>query len=449
MTNITKLRKGLDIPLEGVAEKKISAYNTGHYAVKPTDFRGIFPKLLVKEGDLVKAGTPLFFDKYQEQVMVVAPVSGKVTDIKRGKKRVIEEIRIDADETIVYESFSRIDPQQTDGDTLLAHLLKTGAFALLRQRPYAVVASPADKPKAIFISGFDTAPLAPDMDLLVEGEAEAFQTGLHALGKLTEGKVYLNLHPSRSKSQVLLNAKGVEIHYFEGPHPAGSVGVQIHHLSPVNKGEVVWYLSPQDVILMGRVLLHGKFDATTLVALAGSEAKQRSYFRTIRGCSIDNMIKDNTLSTNIRYISGNILTGEQIDRNGYVGFFDHLVTLIPEGNYHEFFGWALPGIGKFSVSRTFFSWLQPKRKYRLDTNTHGGRRAYVMSGEYENVLPMDIYPVHLIKAILVEDIDLMENLGIYEVAEEDMALCEYVCTSKMPVQQILRQGLDMIRKEMS
>ncbi|MBE0642137.1 MAG: Na(+)-translocating NADH-quinone reductase subunit A [Bacteroidales bacterium] len=449
MTRITKLKKGLDIHLIGEASKTVRDYSTGQFAVKPTDFCGVYPKLLVREGDQVKAGTPLFFDKYRDKIKVVSPVGGTVVAINRGKQRVIEEIRIESSGSIVYEQFGKASPSSMSREAVLDHMLNSGTFVFLHQLPYAIVANPDDTPKSIFVSAFDTAPLAPDQDLLVEGEGAAFQAGLDALARLTPGKVFLALHPERSKSKVFLDARGVEPIYFEGPHPAGNPGIQIHHTDPVNKGEVVWYIRPADVVIIGRAFLEGVFNASTLIALTGSEVKEPVYYRTLRGCSIEGMLKDNVTADNLRYISGNVLTGTRIDRKGYAGYLSNQLTLIPEGNHYEFFGWALPGLNKFSVSRSYFSWLTPNKKYRLHTNLNGGHRAFVMSGEYESVLPMDIYPVHLLKAILVEDIDLMENLGIYEVSEEDFALCEVVCTSKTPVQSLLRKGLDMMRKEMS
>lgn len=450
MTKVTKLTKGLDIKLVGEAEKTVKEYTTGHYAVKPTDFRGVYPKLLVREGDTVKAGTPLFYDKYRDKIKVVAPVSGTITEIKRGKKRVIEEIRIDAGAQQEYEQFGTSDPKALDRSRVLEHMLKSGSFAVIHQLPYAVIASPDVAPVNIFISAFDTAPLAPDMSIVIgEDDAKAFQAGVTALTKLTEGKVFLGIHPTNTTSRVFLNTAGVEKRGFLGPHPAGNPGIQIHHTAPVNKGEVVWYVRPADVVLIGRSFLQGIHDARTTVALTGSEVKNPCYYKMIRGNSVDLVVKASVENDNVRYISGNVLTGTRIDRKGYLGYFHNQLTVIPEGNYYEMFGWALPGLKKFSISRSFVSWLRPGKKYNLDTNVHGGHRAFVMSGEYEKVFPMDILPVYLLKAILTEDIDKMENLGIYEVSEEDFALCEFVCTSKIQVQAILRNGLDLMRKEMS
>lgn len=287
------------------------------------------------------------------------------------------------------------------------------------------------------------------MDYIVEGKEKAFQAGLDALGKLTGGKVHLSLRADEKPSQVFTEAKNVDLHYFEGPHPAGNVGVQIHHIDPINKGEVVWYTYPQEVITIGRLFLEGKYNPEKIVALTGSEVKKPKYFKTRIGVSIEKMVKDNVEQGQLRYISGNVLTGNKIRKEGYLSFYDDQITIIREGNYYEFFGWAKPGFNKFSISRTYLSWLWPKKRYRLDTNLHGGERAYVMTGEYEKVIPMDILPVQLVKSIIIEDIDLMENLGIYEIDEEDFALAEVVCTSKINVQSIVRKGLNLMRAEMS
>jgi Na+-transporting NADH:ubiquinone oxidoreductase subunit A len=334
-------------------------------------------------------------------------------------------------------------------EEIIELLRKSGIWPSIRQRPYSVIADPKDDPKAIFISAFDTAPLAPDLDFIVHGKGELFQKGLDVLTKLTSGKVHLNINPRETTSKVFHNSKGVQINQFTGPHPAGNVGIQIHHVDPINKGDIVWYLNPQDVIIIGKFFKEGKYDASCMIALSGSDVLKPKYYKVIKGTSIKPLVDNNVKDGEHRYITGNVLCGNRIESDGYLGFYDYHVNVIPEGNYHEFLGWALPGFGKFSVSRSFTAWLNPAKKYSLDTNLHGGERAFVMSGQYEKVVPMDIYPVHLIKAIMVEDIDQMENLGIYEVDEEDFALCEFVCTSKINSQNIIRKGLDMMRKEMS
>jgi Na+-transporting NADH:ubiquinone oxidoreductase subunit A len=450
MANVYKIQKGLDIPLKGEAEKVVRTPEPArYYGVKPIDFHWMRTKLIAKEGDRVKAGSPLFFNKLQPDVQYPSPVSGKVVSVNRGERRKILEVVVEADDKMEYEEFGKGEPRDMSREEVVDKLLKSGLWAFLRQRPYSVAANPKDEPKSIFISGFDTAPLAPDNDVLVKGEQENFQRGINVLSKLTSGKIHLNLNATYPPSEVFTQAKGVQHNYFKGPHPAGNVGVQINKLDPINQGDVVWYAYPQDVITIGRLFEQGIYDATKVIALTGSEVKKPKYYRVLRGRSIESLVKDNVMEGELRYISGNVLTGNKINSEGYLGFFDDQITVIPEGNYHEFFGWAKPGFNKFSQSRSFFSWLQPNRKYRIDTNLKGGERAYVISGEYEKVCPLDIYPVQLIKAIMIGDIELMEKLGIYEVDEEDFALCEFICTSKTPVQSIVRKGLNMMIEEMS
>ncbi len=449
MSEVIRIRKGLDIKLQGEAEKTISEAATVNYAVKPTDFIGVFPKLLINEGDEVKAGTPLFFDKYRENIRFTSPVSGKVLQVHRGAKRKILEIRIESDGKNEALSFGVSDPKSLTREQITESLLKSGIWPYIRQRPYNIIANPDHDPKAIFISAFDTAPLAPDLDFIIEKEAKAFNAGLEVIKKLTSGKVHLNVMENVTKSQVFLGAQGVQINRFSGPHPAGNVGIQIHHIDAVNKGDIVWCLDPSAVVIIGRLFLQGKYDASRIIAFTGSEVKKPCYYKVITGSSIHPLVKDNVKSSDVRYISGNVLNGTKVDRHGYLGFYDHQLTVIPEGNYHEFFGWALPRLKKFSISRSYFSWLMPNKKYALDTNLNGGHRAFVMTGEYEKVFPMDIYPMQLLKAIMIRDIDLMENLGIYEVVEEDFALCEFIDASKTEMQAIVREGLDFIRAEMA
>ncbi len=449
MSTVTKIKKGLDINLIGEAEKTITDLKNEQFAVKPTDFIGVFPKLLIKEGDAVKAGTPLFFDKQRENILFTSPVSGKVREVKRGPKRLLLEIKIESDGKFEAEDFGAANPEKLNREAIIEKMLKSGVWPMIRQRPYSVIANPADEPKAIFISTFDTSPLAPDNDLIVHGNGDEFQAGLNALIKLTKGKVHLNIDADTTHSKVFTNSKGVQINHFSGPHPAGNVGVQINKLDPINKGEVVWYCYPQDVLAIGRLFLSGKFDASRIIALTGSEVLKPKYYKTYLGAAIEAFIKGNVAVGKKRYISGNVLTGKRVDLDSYVSFYNDQLTVIPEGDYYEFLGWALPGFDKFSVSRTFPSFLFKNRKYRLDSNMHGGPRAFVMTGQFEKVFPFDIYPMQLIKAIMVEDIDLMEQLGIYEVDEEDFALCEVIDTSKTNIQEIVRKGLDLMRKEMS
>jgi len=435
--------------MKGKADKiLIPEERPGRFAVRPVDFPGLVPKMCVKPGAEVKAGTTIFFDKKNEKVKYTSPVSGVVLDVTRGERRRILEVVIETrgDD---YIDFVKADPERMKTEDIKKKLLESGLWPAVRQRPYHIVANPEESPKAIFISGFDTAPLAADMDYIIDHlPEEDYHTGIKVLRKLTEGKVYLSLG-NNTTSDLLKTTPGVEINYFSGPHPAGNVGIQIHHIDPVNKGEVVWYVNLQDIVSIGRLFNEGKYAPDKIVALAGSEVEKPRYYRTRTGASISNIVKGNITSFNVRYISGNVLTGQKIQRDGFLGYYDSSISVIPEGNYYEFFGWITPGLNKFSFSRTFLTWLMPGKKYRLDTNMHGGERAFVVTGEYEKVLPMDVYPMQLLKSILVEDIDRMEQLGIYEVADEDFALCEFICPSKIEIQSIIRKGLDLMVKEMS
>lgn len=451
MSKVIKIRRGLDIPLRGKAENILVKNEMAEtYAVKPTDFPGLTPKLNVQVGDRVLAGSPLFHDKYRPDVLFASPVSGEVVEVRRGERRVILEVVVKADASIEYAQFETASPNDLSREQVIQKLLSSGNWPSIKQRPFGIVANPTDVPKAIFISCFDTSPLAPYLDFAAQGEEEAFQAGIDALRKLTSGKIHLGLSSDYPAAKAFAQAQGVEHYFFKGPHPAGNVGIQIHHIDPINKGEVVWTVNPLEVIIIGRLFLNGIYDATKVVALAGSEVINPRYFRLISGARIDSIVKDKVnRDVDVRYISGNVLTGQKVEYIGFLGFYDSMVSVIPEGNHYEFMGWLSPGASKYSASRTFLSKLIPGKKYRLDTNLNGGKRSYVMTGQYEKVMPMDIYPVYLIKAILAEDIDKMEQLGIYEVIEEDMALCEYVCTSKTEVQDILRRGINLMIKELS
>ncbi|MBN2347704.1 MAG: Na(+)-translocating NADH-quinone reductase subunit A [Bacteroidales bacterium] len=450
MSDVIKIKKGLNIKLTGKAEKIFKKSEPSvTYAVKPTDFHGLVPKLSVKVDDRVNAGDVLFFDKYHPEILFTSPVSGRVDSIIRGERRKILEVIVEADSDIEYKRFKKASPEELSRDEIIKNLLDSGLWPSIRQRPYSIIANPADTPATIFISAFDTAPLAPDIDFIVKGCELEFQTGIDALSKLTNGTIHLNINAQYPASTVFTQAKKVQINKFTGPHPAGNVGIQIHHISPLNKGSLIWYVHPQDVITIGRLFSEGIYNASKVIALTGSEVLKPLYYKLIAGASIKSLVQNNVNDGLLRYISGNVLTGTKIASDGYLGYYDSQVTVIPEGKHFEFLGWALPGLKKFSLSRAFFSWLAPSKEYRLDTNLNGGHRAYVITGQYEKVLPMNIYPVHLIKAILVEDIDLMEKLGIYEVAPEDFALCEFACTSKTDVQEIVRRGLDIMIKEMN
>ncbi|MFZ5552008.1 MAG: Na(+)-translocating NADH-quinone reductase subunit A [Bacteroidota bacterium] len=451
MSKAISIRRGLNIRLKGEAEKVLVTVPVkGTYAIKPTDFNSLTPKVVVKEGDNVKAGSVLFYDKYNERIKFVSPVSGKVTGVIRGEKRKLLEVRVEASENQDFETHKAVDPKTLSREQVLDAMLNGGIWPFIRQRPFSSVANPQDNPKSIFISAFDTSPLAPDYDFIVHGHGEEFQIGLDAVAKLTSGKVHLNVNGTAGQSKVFSNSKGVQINTINGPHPAGNVGVQIHHIDPINKGDVIWYLNPQDVLTIGRFFKTGKFDASRIFAVTGSEVKHPKYVKTVIGGNVGHIIENNINGDNVRVISGNVLTGNAIGKDGNLGFYDSQVTVIPEGDHPQFFmteGWAGPGFGKFSLSRTFPTFLMPGKKYDLNTNMNGEERAFVMTEQYEKVFPFDIYPVYLIKAIITNDLEGMENLGIYEVDPEDFALCEFVCTSKINSQEIVRSGLDLVRKE--
>lgn len=448
MANLIKLRKGLDINLKGKAAAEVVAVKEpGFYALCPDDFTGVTPKVVVKEQEYVMAGGPLFIDKNHPEVQFVSPVSGVVTSVERGARRKVLSITVEAAQEQDYEEFGKEDVSKMDAVSVKAALLKSGMFAFIKQRPYDIVADPTVAPRAIFVSAFDTNPLAPDFELALKGEEANFQTGLDALAKIA--KTYLSISVNQ-KAAALTQAKNVTLTVFDGPHPAGNVGVQINNITPINKGETVWTIDPQAVIFIGRLFNTGHVDLTRLVAVTGSEVKKPSYCKLKVGALLTNVFAGNvSTDKNLRYISGNVLTGKQITANGFLGAFHSQVTVIPEGDdVHEMLGWIMPRFDQFSTSHSYFSWLMGKKEYTLDARVKGGERHMIMSNEYDRVLPMDIMPEYLIKAIIAGDIDRMEALGIYEVAPEDFALCEFVCSSKMELQRIVREGLDMLRREM-
>ena len=450
MAGTYKIKKGFDIRISGSAQRVIGGeLVSDYYGIRPPDFPGLIPRMALKPGDRVKAGTTLFTDKQKPEIRFASPVSGIIKAVNRGEQRKILEVVIER-EGDEYEDFGKSDPFKTGRQEIKQKLLQAGLWPVIRQRPYHIVANPAGNPKSIFISGFDTAPLAPDMNFIMDNSnVHLFQTGLNVLAQLTDGKVNLILNGACEPSPVLKNAASVEITYFSGPHPAGNVGVHIHHLDPVNKGEVVWYVNLQDVIAIGCLFEEGVYRHDRIIALAGSEVVNPQYYKVRSGIAVKAVTASNLREGDVRIISGNVLTGSNTGIEGFLGFYDSLITVIPEGKYFEFFGWAKPGINKYSFSKTFLSSLFRKKEYRLDTNMHGGRRAFVLTGLYEKVVPMDILPMQLLKAIIAEDIDSMENLGIYEVAEEDFALCEFICPSKIDIQAIIRQGIELMIKEMS
>jgi Na+-transporting NADH:ubiquinone oxidoreductase subunit A len=451
MSKTVKLRKGLNINLVGEADRvKIDAPRSQYYAIKPSDFHGMTPKMVVKAGDKVKAGTIIFYNKYQEEVKFASPVSGEIEEIVRGAKRRILEVRIKADAKDQYESFGSKTPSSMTGEEVKELMLSSGLWPFVKQRPVDIVANPKNEPKAIFISAFDSSPLAPDYDFIVHGNKEAFQTGLDALQKLTSGKVHLTLNGKGASDEVFKGASGVQINSITGKHPAGNVGTQIHHIDPINKGEFVWVLNPQDVLNIGKSLMAGHIDCSKFIALTGAEVKKPVYMKSIIGASIKSLLGDGLSADNVRVISGNALCGTNVGMDGYVGFYDAHITVLPEGNDAKFLlgqGWLGSGSTKFSNSKAYFSYLMPSKKRHLDTNLNGEERGFVVTGELEKVFPFDIYPMQLIKSVMYNDIDQMEQLGIYELAPEDLALCEFVCTSKIEIQDLIRKGLDVIQEE--
>lgn len=452
MPRTISIRRGYDIRLQGIAAKTVTPVSMSDViAIKPTDFLNVKPKLKVSPGDNIEAGQCLFTDKRRPELNFTSPVSGEVADVVLGAKRRILEIRIlpDKNETR-YTTYPKHDPSTLSREQIIDQLIKSGCWNYIRQRPYSLIANKADIPKAVFISCFDSAPLAPDLAFIIDQEKENFAAGIRALQKISNGKIHLGLKAERSDHQWisgLTNIPDQYIHYFKGPHPSGNVGIQIHHIDPIQKGDIVWYIHPQDVIIIGRLFSEGRYRAERTVALTGSSISQPGYVQVVTGQHLKGLVGTENSLDNTRMIQGNVLHGHTSSTEDFLSFYTNQITVIPEGNSPEFFGWLLPGLEKLSLSKTYLSWLRPGKTYTLDTNKHGEERAFVMTGEYDKVLPMNIYPVFLLKAILAKDIEKMEALGIYEVAEEDFALCEFVCTSKINVQKIISEGLELIREE--
>lgn len=443
------LKKGFDINLDGNAIEEIgSEFKSNSFAIKPTDFINITrPKLLVDVGDDVKAGTPVVYDKLSENIMYCSPVSGEVIDIIRGDKRRLEEIRILPDKTnkfLNHKKYSEKEIQKLSREDIIDNLTKSGVWPNLIQRPFGLVADSEVEPKSIHISFFDSSPLAPNYSFIYKEELENIEFGLLVLSKLTNGKIHLN-HNSES-IKYFKNDK-YQNNEFSGPHPSGNVGVQIHHIDPVNKNDIVWSTTPAGLIQIGKLFSKGIYDASKIISLVGSSVEKPMYYKCLSGFSVNDIISKNVSDENVRVISGNVLTGTSIGNEGYLGFYDNMITVIPEGDNHAFLGWIMPVINKLSFQRAFglLSFLNPNKKYKLDTNTNGELRAFVQSGVFEKVLPMDILPTYLFKSILANDYDEMEELGIYELVEEDVALCEFVDVSKNEIQKLLRTGLNMLK----
>ena len=445
------LKKGLNIPIKGAAELRLSNAKTPNIvAIKPTDFKGLSPRLLVREGDPVLCGSPIIADKTHADILLTSPVSGTVKSIVRGDKRKLLAILIENDHEFNCINFQL--PSNAGREEVKQFLLQSGMWPWLIQRPYGILANPDLNPRSIFISGFNTAPLAPDTEFCFGEDVKFIQAAISALAKLANGGVHLSLNADNYSSTPLHKLEDCTIHTFQGKHPAGNVGVQISHICPIRKEETVWTISLLGLAAIGKVILNGKVDLRRKVAVCGPLAIDPSYIGTLPGMPIRDIAGQfGTLADEARVISGDALSGASVGAEGYLGWFDNQITLIKEGNEKEYFGWIRPiRYKQFSTDHSYFSWLMPWRKYDMDTNLHGGPRAFLMNDSYySKVLPMDIFPIYLAKACLAGDIDKMEKFGIYEVLPEDLALCEFVDPSKNDIQNMIEKGIDLMLKEMA
>lgn len=448
MSKDIKIKKGLNIRLKGEAEKTLSnAPRSRTFAIRPADFHLITPRMVIKEGAKLEVGDTIFHSKDNESIKFASPVSGTLTKIERGARRVITELLIEADGKDTYRDFGILNPESASAEAIKSRLLESGCWPFITQRPYAIIADTEQEPRDIFVSAFSSAPLANDCDFSLHGKERELQAAFTALSKLTKGKIHVGIQ--NHGSSPFKGLSNIVLYNISGPHPAGNVGTQINKIKPVNRNEIVWTIAPQDLVIIGELFLTGKYNPERIVALAGSEVKTPKYYRTRIGAEVSTFIYDSGLKEeNVRVISGDVLSGKKISPKGHLSFYANTVTVIPEGNDYEFFGWNKPVFNKMSTSRALtFSWLFPKKVYDLDANLNGEHRAFVMTGIYEEVFPLDMYPLQMLKACMVKDLDQMEVMGMFEVAPEDFALTEFVCVSKQPHQQIIRNGLDLMYKE--
>ena len=448
MSSNIVLSRGLDIPIKGAPDRKIlRKVKPARVAVKPTDYKGLVPRLLVREGDPVAAGSPVICDKERPEILLTSPVSGAVKEIVRGEKRRLLAVVIESDDKGDSVEFGACNPAVLSREEAVSLLTRSGLWGGLISRPYGVIANPSVSPKAIFISAFSTAPLAPDTEFTLGGEADAIQAGVRLLSRLTDGGVHLCLSARTYSTSPFHKIEGAIVHTVSGPHPAGNVGVQISHISPIRRGETVWTVPIELVAAMGRLILTGKLQLARRIAVTGPAAEEPAYVEAIPGTPVADIVK---AEGDVRIISGDVLSGETLAADGFTGMFTDQITILREGREKEYFGWAKPFRPKlFSSSFSYFSWLTPKKKYDMDTNLHGGPRAFVETKCFADVTPMDIFPIYLIKACLAGEIEKMEKFGIYEVLPEDLALCDYVDPSKNDIQAIIASGIDLMIKEMA
>ncbi len=448
MSNDIRIKNGLTINLKGAAKNIVKkAPYPKSVSLNPSNFHLIIPKMVVKVGEKVNAGDAIFYSKKDERIKFCSPVDGIIKEIVRGAKRKIIEIVINVDNQKKIEP-SIIEFEKLNPDEIKNTILKSGCWPFIKQRPYDIIANPSDKPKSIFISSFNSAPISADFQIILQDQKEEFKMGLQVLSKLTDGEI--NICIQKDVSTFINDINGIKVHSVSGPHPSGNVGVQIHHINPINSGEKIWTIGPEDVAILGRFFLTGIYKPIRTIAVSGAPVKNPQYYKTIAGSELYEIINDAGTDSNdsLRIINGDVLTGNKVEPDNYLGFYNNTVSVLREGNQYRMFGWV-PFINNVvpSIYKTSFSWLFPNKKYDLDTNLNGEERAFVVTGEMERVFPMDIYPMQLLKECMAENIDKMESLGIYEVAPEDFSLIDYSSSSKIEAQYIIRKGLDLMIKE--